>query len=174
MELSLKIPAAQRQEKRRYPDSVIEDALLGVFIILPLGVDINPIDGQVFPYLSKVEQRSKVFWLVCTKGYLLRQEIWGHSTCMISPTGDQTSSAGRGVCVCVSLTLSLNSCLSSMVSVSALAMTGTMLTIFPNLFMNSTSMGRNLEVNQFERRIERKCAPIASSHGRGVILKYHF
>lgn len=101
MELSLKIPAAQRQEKRRYPDSVIEDALLGVFIILPLGVDINPIDGQVFPYLSKVEQRSKVFWLVCTKGYLLRQEIWGHSTCMISPTGDQTSSAGRGVCVCV-------------------------------------------------------------------------
>ncbi len=32
-----------------------------------------------------------------------------------------------------------------MVSVSALAMTGTMLTIFPNLFMNSTSIGRNLE-----------------------------
>lgn len=32
-----------------------------------------------------------------------------------------------------------------MVSVSALAMTGTMLTILPNLFMNSMSMGRNLE-----------------------------
>lgn len=46
-----------------------------------------------------------------------------------------------------SLTLSLNSCLSSMVSVSALAMTGTMLTIFPNLFMNSMSMGRNLETD---------------------------
>lgn len=42
------------------------------------------------------------------------------------------------------LTLCLNSSLSSMVSVSALAITGTMLTIFPSRFINSTSIGRNL------------------------------
>lgn len=45
------------------------------------------------------------------------------------------------------LTLCLNSSLSSMVSVSALAITGTMLTIFPSRFINSTSIGRNLTGN---------------------------
>lgn len=57
-------------------------------------------------------------------------------------------------------TLSLNSCLSSMVSASALAMTGTMLTIFPSLFINSMSIERNLKkqnkTNQQQKKTNKR------------------
>lgn len=129
-----------------YPDPIVDYALLWILVILFLGVNTNPICRQVLPYLSKGQrsntgQTGQVNWFTlkaCIKAGNMREILF-----MLH---NENISWRKWKCYSVySLTLSLNSCLSSMVSVSALAMTGTMLTIFPNLFMNSTSMGRNLE-----------------------------
>lgn len=41
------------QDWRDYPDPLVEDVLLWIFVILFLGVNTNPIGCQILPYLSK-------------------------------------------------------------------------------------------------------------------------
>lgn len=119
----------------RYPDTIVDDAFLGILVIFFLRVNTNPVGCQVLPYLSKGQRvRTNQKRLRAGAQELNRNVELAHWAWFIA-----------GMMNVKNFTLSLNSCLSSMVSASALAMTGTMLTILPSLFINSMSMERNLK-----------------------------